>query len=156
MLAFGALFWYWYVDWNPLLFCTFIVLSFLFSCLRIVFYQVSKRKGFYVRAGIRIFRKFVQDGDFVNNQQRKLSLSYKVINGNTYDRFLKKVMMYERFHLFLLMFFTLSSLLAVLNKNYVVAILIFTSNIIFNLYPVMLQQYNRMRIAKLLERKSRS
>ncbi|TCD11088.1 hypothetical protein EZ449_06235 [Pedobacter frigidisoli] len=154
ILGFSIIVWYWYVYWDPLLFSVFILLRLVMACFKLSLYQISINRALYERFGIRIVRRFVQDGDVVNNFYRQTPNTDKMTKKNSYEKLLNKTTMYERFHLFCLMFFALSDLLAVINKNYTAAVLILIGNIIYNLYPIMLQQYNRIRISKLIARKS--
>lgn len=56
----------------------------------------------------------------------------------------------ERFHLALLLFFLLCALTALLQRRFAWAALLMLLNIAYNLYPVWLQQFLRMRFERLL------
>lgn len=58
--------------------------------------------------------------------------------------------MRERFHLALLLFFLLCAATALLQRRFGWAALLMLLNIVYNLYPVWLQQFLRMRIERLL------
>jgi hypothetical protein len=62
--------------------------------------------------------------------------------------------MFERYHFCCLIFFQTSSVYACYFEEYLLAFLIFLCNILYNVFPILLQQYNRMRIIKILKQQS--
>lgn len=116
-------------------FTAFILPEKLFSRLKI-----SKDLRVYRRLGVKFIRRFAQDGDF----QAK-----KGIRG-----YLNKIRMFERYHFCCLIFFQASSVYACYFEEYLLAFLIFLCNILYNVFPILLQQYNRMRIIKILKQQS--
>jgi len=112
--------------------------------------QLSNNTKFYERLGIRFIRKFVQHGDLANRMARRNNPRYHVIRQSaTPASYLKTIMMYERYHLICFIFFLLTSLIAILNGYYLQFLLITISNILYNFYPILLQQYNRLRILRI-------
>ncbi|WP_114940667.1 hypothetical protein [Mucilaginibacter endophyticus] len=112
--------------------------------------QLSSNTKFYERFGIRFIRKFVQHGDFANRLARTSDPRYRVIRQSaTPASYLKTVMMYERYHLICFIFFLLTSVITLIKGNYFQFLLITISNIFYNFYPVLLQQYNRVRILRI-------
>lgn len=150
-LAYFVLMYYWYKQWDLSWFSACILLSIFLSFFPVRFYRLSKSTGFYIMIGIRVIRKFVQDGDFINRYQQGTGHRSK-LNKNDYHKYLNNALMYERYHLLCLWFFTFSNLLAWFNGFYFSACLMLLSNTIYNFYPIMLQQYNRIRINRLMNR----
>ncbi|QEM10757.1 hypothetical protein [Mucilaginibacter rubeus] len=112
--------------------------------------QLSSNTKFYERFGIRFIRKFVQHGDFANQLARTSDPRYRVIrNGAAPANYLKTIMMYERYHFMCLIFFLLTSIITLTKGYYLQFLLITISNIFYNFYPILLQQYNRVRILKI-------
>jgi hypothetical protein len=100
--------------------------------------NVSKYQRVYRRLGVKFIRRFAQDGDF------------QAGNGIGIKNYLQKIQMFERYHFCCLIFFQASSVYACYNEQYILAFTIFICNIIYNVYPILLQQYNRIRILKFL------
>lgn len=112
--------------------------------------QLSNNTKFYERFGIRFIRKFVQHGDFANRLARRNDPRYRVMHKSVAPiNYLKTVMMYERYHLMCLIFFLLTSVITLVKGNYIQFLLITISNILYNFYPILLQQYNRVRILRI-------
>ncbi len=53
------------------------------------------------------------------------------------------------FHFILFIFFSETILFALINKYYLWAFFIFIGNVIYNIYPILLQQYIRLKINRL-------
>ena len=102
--------------------------------------DISKDLRVYKRLGIKFIRRFAQDGDF--NPNRALGIK----------AYLKKISMFERYHFCCLLLFQVSSVYACYEEKYLLAFAIFVCNLLYNVYPILLQQYNRIRITKLLRR----
>lgn len=112
--------------------------------------QISKSRKFYERAGVNFIKKFVQDGDIVHGRANKKARNLVVHNRDKASRYLKTISMYERYHLVAFDFFFLTSVHALFHGRYLLSFLIFLANIIYNIFPLLLQQYNKMRIHRLI------
>ncbi|MEO3403603.1 hypothetical protein AAFN85_06850 [Mucilaginibacter sp. CAU 1740] len=113
-------------------------------------FQLSRSTAFYERLGVRFIRKFVQHGDIANSISRKNKPGYQVIaQKNDPAAYLKTTNMYERFHMMCLLFFLFTTAAAFVDRKFIMAAAITISNVIYNFYPVLLQQYNRIRIMRL-------
>lgn len=132
-------------------FYTFLGISILGYFLPKSFFRkihVGKTAEFYQRAGIVFFKKFTQNGDFVNKLIRKKYPDYKVITTNkmSIKRFLGQSYMFEQFHFVVFLFFVFAMIYALIHECFWWAIIITITNIIYNIYPILLQQYLRMRL----------
>ena len=153
ILSFAAVVVYWLsVGLSPP-FYIFIAISFIpvfLSQKLMAKLQLSKSTRFYERLGVRVIRRFVQHGDIANRISRKNKPGYQVITQKSNPAaYLKTIAMYERFHLMCLLFFLFTTVAALLDGRFIIAILIMISNIIYNFYPILLQQFNRIRILRL-------
>ena len=63
-------------------------------------------------------------------------------------RLRRQIAVYERFHLFCLIFFLSTMIAAIVHGRISLAILILIANMIYNVYPLLIQQYNRMRMGQ--------
>jgi hypothetical protein len=102
--------------------------------------QISEDFKDLEKLGIRSIRKFTQNGNFEKNKRKGL------------ETYLQKLSMFERYHYICLVFFQCSSVYACLQQHILISLLIFGSNLIYNVCPIMLQQYNRLRIFGILRR----
>jgi hypothetical protein len=112
--------------------------------------QLSNHTTFYKKIGIKIIRKFAQEGDFINKLIRKKYANYKVIpTQKSAHRYYSKTYHFEKFHFHLFLIFLAITIIAIAKKDFLWALLITFNNIIFNVYPNLLQQYNRIRLSRL-------
>ncbi|WP_121812327.1 glycosyl-4,4'-diaponeurosporenoate acyltransferase CrtO family protein [Mucilaginibacter kameinonensis] len=153
ILGFAAVVAYWVSAGLSALFYLFLIASIIPAILpqKVADHlQLSSNTKFYERFGIRFIRKFVQHGDFANRLERRNDPQYRVMRQSAIPAsYLKTVMMYERYHLMCFIFFLLTSVIAVIKGYYLQFLLITISNIFYNFYPMLLQQYNRVRILKI-------
>jgi hypothetical protein len=110
------------------------------------YWQLSHSVGRYRRLGVPVVNHFTQHGRFINGLMRRRYPRYRHVPGRAGLRALVAGSYHqERFHMVLLLFFGFASLYA-LRYGYVGwALLILLTNVGYNLYPVWLQQYLRLR-----------
>jgi len=136
---------------NLVLGYAFLAISLLVLLVPLRFWTLSHQPAFYERTGVKIFRKFVQNGDFVNRLSRNTNPGYRVIkNKQQAVQYLKTAKMQEFYHLICLVFFTLNTVYAIVQRYYLFALIIALANLFYNIYPILLQQYNRARIVKII------
>lgn len=128
----------------------FLALSLLCLFIPSRLLQLSNNPVFYTRAGIKFFRRFVQNGDYANRLIRKNKPEYTLIKSKRGAlAYTKTLAMYQAYHLCCLVFFMLTMVYALINKYYLLGFMILLSNVVYNVYPVLLQQYNRARIKRI-------
>jgi hypothetical protein len=153
IVCFAAVVVYWISAGLSSGFYVFIAISFIPAILSqktLNKLQLSKNTRFYERLGVRVIRRFVQHGDIANRISRKNKPGYQVITQKSNPAaYLKTIAMYERFHLMCLLFFLFTTVAALLDGRFIIAIMVMISNIIYNFYPILLQQFNRIRILRL-------
>ena len=131
-----------------------IAISLVGYFLPVSFYnrlQVSSSIRTYNKLGIRIVRKYAQDGDLITRLIRKKHPGYKPHILSNFKKHIGKTYFYEKFHFVCLLFFLLTTVLAFMQGKIILGILIAIANILYNIYPILLQQYNRLRIMLLLK-----
>jgi len=100
--------------------------------------------------GIRGFKRFVANGDLVNRQVRRHEPGYRMLDGRlALDDLVEATRIRERRHLVLLLMGGASSGYAVGIGWYGWAVVLTMGNVVFNLYPVMLQRYLRARVGRI-------
>jgi hypothetical protein len=103
----------------------------------------------YEKLGVRWFRRIVPNGDWVNAWRRRHDRLYRVVgNARTLAELRERTMVGEKSHLVLLFTGAFSALYAwTIGWNGWAAYLA-VSNVLANLYPVLLQRYTRSRIRR--------
>jgi hypothetical protein len=154
VVCFAPVLAYWIEVYSGPLPYFFVAVSLIFGFLPAAFFQsmqLSQSSGFYEKAGVRWVRKFVQNGDVVKRITRKDEKEQRVIKDRkAIEKYLKTIAMYERYHFVCLVFFLLTTFHAAFYKEFIYSVVIFAGNVFYNILPILLQQYNRVRILKLL------
>lgn len=152
IIAFYPLISHWYVtkidNWFILGISASILLSFLpEKCY--AFLQLSDNRNFYEKLGVRIIRKFVQNGDLAKKMPDKKEHTI-IESNNEAKKYLLTIAMYERFHWACFSFFIFSAIHAFCTVKITIAVIILAVNILYNVSAILLQQYNKIRIRKIL------
>ena len=107
----------------------------------------------YERLGVRLFRRLVPNGDWVNAWRRRYDATFRVLRGyESALEFRRRTVIGEKGHLVLLAFGFGTALVALLIGWRGWAAYLAVTNILANLYPVLLQRYTRARISRLATR----
>lgn len=106
-----------------------------------------RRLPLYERVGVRIFRAFATNGDFINRWARRIDPGYRVVRDRASARaWLERARESERSHLVALLMGALTAAYAARIGWWGWAAGLTAGNVIFNLYPILLQRYTRCRI----------
>lgn len=142
---------YWVQTSMVLNFYIFIGISILSLFIPARLLQLNSNSKFYERLGVKFIRRFVQNGDYINKYFKKSDPHYKLIKDRAHAlKYIKTIMMYERYHFLCFVFFLLTAIAAITGHHYLYFSLIIFCNIIYNVCPIMLQQYNRARVLSLI------
>jgi hypothetical protein len=132
----------------------FVGVSYLVSRLPRAFYdkfQLSKDTKIYKSLGVDKFKMFSTNGDFINKRIRKNYPKHRnVTNLRTVNDKWKETYTIEKSHTVLFAFCLLTNIYALLTNSMGTAIVLFIGNILFNYYPNLLQQYNRIRYLRVM------
>jgi len=134
----------------------FLGISFIAHLLPQRFYNAIQVKDIKLlkKTGVDFALKYAQYGGIINNIIKKKFPGYKVAyNIKTLRSQYNKTYGFERFHFMVLLFFLFVIVFALANRYYLWALIFFITNIIYNVYPILLQHYTRLRIAALLNKK---
>jgi len=117
--------------------------------------QLSPTTSFYEKIGIRMVKKYTQDSDFINRLIRRKFPQYRIFDHNvSIQKHLNKAYAIEKIHFMMFLFFLLTSIYALTQGYAGWAVMITINNFVFNLYPNFLQQYNRLRLRRLMKKHS--
>lgn len=116
------------------------------ACLR--WLQIGKTAAIYKKLGVPFINKFTQKGTIINTFIRKKYPQYKIVASK--ERAVKKLIsqtyLFEKFHVALFLFFSFCTIYALVNKYIYWSVILLIINIIYNIYPCLLQQYIRVRL----------
>lgn len=143
ILCFAPVLSYWLQTNYITSFWWFIGVSMLSLIIPVSWLQLSSQPKFYEKAGVKFIRKFVQNGDYFKQKIRLIS------NYNTALKYRNTIYMYERYHFLCLVFFLQTCIHAIITERYLLSAIIWIANLVYNCCPLLLQQYNFARLAKL-------
>lgn len=127
----------------------FILTAYLISLLPGSFYdriQLSQRLSLYKKLGVDKFKKLSTNGDLINKIIRNKYPGHRNIkNLKTIEEKLYETYTIEKSHTVLFVFCLLTNIYAFMTESYTTAGILFVGNFLFNFYPNLLQQYNRIR-----------
>ncbi|WP_460685639.1 glycosyl-4,4'-diaponeurosporenoate acyltransferase CrtO family protein [Niabella aquatica] len=152
ILCLVPIFWFWFKEGiNNIYFRLFLGIALIIGLLPrsiLNLLTFSSQRNFYERLGVKFIRKFVQNGDAVNSLNHTKGIANA--KGKKHFRtYTKTIAMYERYHWICLTFFLLTTLYCFAYGYVKFGILISIANTLYNFCPILLQQYNKLRIKKL-------
>ncbi len=140
-----------YTLMEPLIFSIFLVLSLapmFFTKPVINKFQIGKTTSVYKRLGVHLVNNVTQNGIIINALVKKKYPEHKIVKANrtSVSGLINQTYMFERFHLMMFLFFSMTMIYAVVTGYLLWAFIILLTNIIFNIYPNLLQQYIRLKL----------
>jgi hypothetical protein len=110
--------------------------------------QVGRTTRIYKRMGVAFVNKFAQNGTIINHLVKKKFPNYKMIRHqrSSVNKLLQQTYMFEKFHFIMFVFFILITAYALIKNHFLWAIIISASNLVYNVYPNLLQQYVRVKL----------
>jgi Glycosyl-4,4'-diaponeurosporenoate acyltransferase len=110
--------------------------------------QLSKNVSVYEKFGVPAVNKLAQNGSLVNALMRKKFPGYKGIRfqRSSVRRLIRQTYFFEKFHFMCLVFYCLITGYAITKHLWLWAIIITVANILYNVYPNLLQQYIRVKL----------
>lgn len=105
----------------------------------------------YRRWGVHQVSGYVQQGRFINRLVRRRYPAYRVVyNKATIRGTIHASYMFERFHIGLLLVFFVLAGHAFIKQHWRWALVLLLCNFVYNVYPILLQHYVRLRLRRLL------
>ena len=116
--------------------------------------QLGTTTSIYRKIGVRYLNKFTQNGEIINGLIRKKFPHYKIISNSTrsINKLIRQIYIFEKFHFILFLFFALATIYALRQNYWQWTIILCLTNLAYNIYPNLLQQYIRIRLTTLLKR----
>ena len=152
ILCFAPVIYFWVLSGLHLPFYLFLAIAVVIGMMPkklLNLLSLSANRKFYEKIGVKHIRKFVQNGDFVAAMTG--ARINQVIKGHSQIKaYLKTIAMYERYHWICFIFFLLTTIYCFFSCYIVLGVLITVANLLYNVSSILLQQYNRVRIMKLV------
>jgi hypothetical protein len=138
-----------FFDYNTT--CLFLALSLIPVFLKKSFLdriQIGKTIKIYKKLGAPLINKVTQNGVIINSLVKRKFPDHKVV---TYKKssiagLINQTYLFEKFHLVFFLFFSLTMIYAVLKEHLTWACIILLTNVVYNIYPNLLQQYIRLKL----------
>ena len=142
---------YCYTTLEPRWFFVFSAVSLVPMFLRNSFLdrlQIGTTPGVYKRLGVHWVNKVAQSGDIINGFVRRSHPEYKAVSKSrsSIAGLIKQTYVFEKFHLILFLFFLFTTVHALAQGHWGWGLFITLSNIAYNVYPNLLQQYIRVKL----------
>jgi hypothetical protein len=117
--------------------------------------QLSKKTSWYKRIGVRIINTFAQHGTIMNKIIEKKYPGFKAIYKTraSIKKQFYQTYFYEKFHFSLFVFFTMVTIYAGIQKQFLWVLILIICNVLYNIYPNLLQQYIRLKLRSALATK---
>lgn len=110
--------------------------------------QIGKTIKIYKQLGVHLINKVVQNGVIINTLIKRKFPDYKVVTNkkSSIAGLIRQTYIFEKFHLVLFLFFSLTITYAFIKGHLTWAYIILLTNIAYNIYPNLLQQYIRLKL----------
>src|ERR1044072_2082957 len=110
--------------------------------------QIGATPRIYKRLGVSLVNKLAQNGAIINRLMRKKFPGYKLIvhRRSSINKLLQQTYMFEKFHFIMFVLFILITLYALVKKHFWWVIILSITNLFYNIYPNLLQQYIRLKL----------
>lgn len=136
---------------SPGTFYLFLAISLIPAFLKNSFLdrlQIGKTTMVYRRLGVHMINKLAQNGAIVNALMKRKFPEYKVVmkKEKSISTLIYQTYVFEKFHMILFIFFSLISIYALVHGHLNWAFIILLTNIAYNIYPNLLQQYIRIKL----------
>ncbi|MFI5187576.1 MAG: hypothetical protein ACHQF0_12675, partial [Chitinophagales bacterium] len=113
--------------------------------------QPGKTTSFYKNIGVDFVNQFAQNGELINRLVRKKFPQYKVVslNRRSVNKLIAQTYLFEKFHFMMFLIFAFIIVYALLKGYWWWALILFINNLVYNIYPNLLQQYIRVKLKPL-------
>ncbi len=110
--------------------------------------QLSRSPQFYKRVGIKYINIFAQNGVLLNSFLKKRYPNYRVVSMSrtSIRKQYYQTYFFEKFHFALFLFFTILTIQAGIGGHFYWMLTLIISNLLYNIYPNLLQQYIRVKL----------
>jgi hypothetical protein len=110
--------------------------------------QLSRNANWYRKIGVRHINSLAQNGTLVNKLLRRKFPTFKSISSHRTSliKQYKQTYFFEKFHFSLFLFFISVTIYAAINDHFDWGIILTFCNLLYKVYPNLLQQYIRIKL----------
>ena len=110
--------------------------------------QLSNNSHFYRRIGVKFINTFAQSGYLLNKFLKKKYPNFKVVarTRSSIKKLYYQTYFFEKFHFSLFLFFAFMTIHAGSHGYWYWVLILTISNLLYNVYPNLLQQYIRVKL----------
>ena len=110
--------------------------------------QLNRNPSWYRKIGVRHINTLAQNGSIINQLLRKKYPGFKAISRSksSIKKQYYQTYFFEKFHFSLFLFFTIMTIYAAAEGQFYWVIILTISNLLYNVYPNLLQQYIRLKL----------
>lgn len=140
-----------YTLMEPGIFSVFLVISLIplfFTKPVMNKLQIGKTTSTYKSLGVHLVNHVTQNGVLINALVKQKYPEHKIVKAgkSSIAGLINQTYVFERFHLIMFLFFSMTMVYAFAKGLAGWAFIILLANIIFNIYPSLLQQYIRLKL----------
>ncbi|HTQ63333.1 MAG TPA: hypothetical protein VMI12_00975 [Puia sp.] len=153
ILCFAPVIYFWWLAGIHLNFYLFLIISAIIGIIpqkKLDFFLLSHNRKFYEKIGVKYIRKFVQNGDFAAAMSGSRT-NHLIKTTSQAGQYLKTIDMYERYHWICFCFFFLTTIYCFSSGYLKLGFVLVVANLLYNISSILLQQYNKIRIRKIIE-----
>ena len=111
-------------------------------------FQISKSPQYYERLGVLVINKITQHGHWINGLVRRIQPGARMQQLRSIKAMQANMEMFEKFHFGCFFMFFSCMVHAALIPAWTWCLFFLVSNVLFNVYPILIQQYLRIRLAR--------
>ena len=110
--------------------------------------QLSRSSRFYKKMGVKYINMLAQNGTLLNTFLKKKHPGFKVVSRSktSINKQYYQTYFFEKFHFSLFVFFTITTIYAGIQGHFYWVLTLTISNLLYNIYPNLLQQYVRVKL----------
>jgi hypothetical protein len=110
--------------------------------------QIGKTIKIYKQIGVHLINKVAQNGVVINNLIKRKYPDHKIVTNkkSSIAGLISQTYIFEKFHFVLFLFFSLTITYAFIKGHLTWACIILLTNVAYNIYPNLLQQYIRLKL----------
>jgi hypothetical protein len=110
--------------------------------------QIGRTSGIYKKLGVHVINKLAQNGAIINALMKRKFPGYKTVfyRQKSISSLINQTYVFEKFHLICFLFFSLIVIYAFVHGHMYWASIILLTNLGYNIYPNLLQQYIRVKL----------
>ena len=120
--------------------------------------QIGRTVKIYKQLGVHLINRVAQNGAIINNLIKRKFPDHKIVitKKSSIAGLISQTYIFEKFHLIFFLFFSFTIAYAFIKGHLTWACIILLTNVAYNIYPNLLQQYIRLKLILFNKRSNRN